>query len=79
MSIVAKIKRNTRVLEELENATAFRVAYKTKDGWKRLVVPTTSVACLRSGAITVVENRLKALLPAAVDAALESLVDELNS
>lgn len=77
-AIVSKIKRNTRVLEEIEKATDLRVAYKTEKGWKRLIVPAPSVESLRSGASTVVKNRLDKLVPAAIDAVLNGLVDELN-
>lgn len=74
---VAKIKRNARLLDEIEGASDFRIAYKTKDGWKRLRLPADVVEGVRFGAGRVVSNRLDKLVPATVDAAVDKAVETL--
>jgi len=82
-SIVSKIKRNTGILEDLENAKVLRVAYKTKKGWKRLRLPKGVMEGLRRAATSQVEERLNKLVPdavsTAVDKAIESLMSDLNN
>ncbi len=80
---VAEVNRNLGVLKDLKSASAVRVAYKTKDGWKRLRVPKRDVEPLRRSAVAVVEERLDVLAPDAVelviDQALAGLADSLNA
>jgi hypothetical protein len=80
---VAAIKRNTRLLGEIEEASDFRIAYKTKDGWKRLRLPADVVKGVQVGAGRVVSSRLDKLVPSAVeratDAAMKTLVEMLNA
>jgi hypothetical protein len=80
--LVAKVKRNTGLLEDLDNASVVRIAYKTDKGWKRLRVPKSDAAALRRTASSIVEKRLDKLVPEAqalvVDAALDDLVAQFN-
>lgn len=80
---VDAIKRNTRLLGEIEEATDFRIAYKTKDGWKRLRLPDGVARTTQIAAGRIVSARLDKLVPAAVDvatdAAMKTLVDLLNA
>lgn len=83
--LIAEIKRNAAVLDEIINAKNFRIAYQTTGGeWKRLCVPTKNlVAVLRTAAIGVVNTRLDCLVPRVIDdvveTALDALVNELNA
>ena len=75
------IKYNARVLSAVEDATAFRVAYKTANGWKRLIVPPIAEVILREAAVEIVKERLDTLVPLAaeivINKALDKLVDDL--
>ena len=75
------IKYNARVLSAVEDATAFRIAYKTPNGWKRLIVPFNAEVILREAAAEIVEERLDTLVPLAaeivINKALDKLVDDL--
>ena len=79
----SEIKRNLAIVNDLRNAKAVRVAYKTADGWKRLRLPSKVVPSLKRGAISVVDARLAKLFPivveAAVDKAVAELVGEINA
>jgi len=79
---VAGIKRNTGLLGEIRDASDFRISFKTKDGWKRLRLPADFAATVRYAAGKVVSDRLDKLVPAAVeatvDSAMGSLVELLN-
>jgi hypothetical protein len=82
-NLVAKVRRNTGLLEDLDTASVVRIAYKTDKGWKRLRVPKSDAAALRRTASSIVEKRLDKLVPEAqalvVDAALDDLVAEFNN
>lgn len=82
-AIVTEMKRNTRVLEEILDATDLRVAYKTETGWKRLYVSAPVAEGLRYDAAMIVKDRLNVLLStaaiAAMDEALLELANEFNS
>lgn len=81
-AVVAEVKRNISVLEEIAKASDLRIAYKTEEGWKRLRVPATAAEVLRLCAAEVIDERLSVLLPvlttAVTDKALDELVAELN-
>lgn len=74
-TLLSEIKRNRRVYQEIQKATDLRVAYKTETGWKRL---RCSPEDLRAYAGTVVMDRLDAMLPVAIERAMNKLVDEFN-
>ncbi len=74
---VAEIKRNTAIIADLGDAKAFRVAYKTADGWKRLRLPSFASDSLRRASINLVEARLEKLVPAVVAAVVDKAIAEL--
>lgn len=74
----AAINRNIGVLKDLEASPTVRVAYKTADGWKRLLIPKTCVPALRAGAVATVQKRLDALTADAVVLAIDQALAQMS-
>jgi hypothetical protein len=75
-ALKAEIKRNTGVLEDIEGASDVRIAYKTADGWKRLLAPAL-VETLRTYAVMTIGERLATLVPPTLDLVIDKVLTEL--
>lgn len=74
--VVEEVKRNRTLLEEIEAATEFRIAYQhpTTGEWIRLLTSNNELKALAS---LVVEDRIKVLVPSLIEAVVNKTLDEL--
>ena len=68
-TFMTQMKRNSRTFKEVKEATAFRISYKTKTGWKRLINSTSvNSTNLQMVAITSLIERQRALFASVIKA-----------